>query len=275
MGCQSEVFIGDYLPFSICTHDVETGDVTDADSLPTYRIYENATQTAILNGTMAKLDDANTTGCYIAVVLASAANGFEDGKGYSIYIQAQVDGVIGAITLGFRAVQGFLHKDGNKTFSAATDSLEAISNALANPGVTTVTVLDGNKISVVPYTTWEFTLTGLTDLSGALANGVFFTVKELQSSADTAAILQVQEGVGLLRWNGAAAADASKATLTVGVGETSITVHVNASVTAITGPNTYVWDVKIVSTEGEDADQIATGQFYLTNEAVTRKLTTS
>lgn len=104
MGCPTSVIIGKNLTFSIVTHDPDTGVLTDAASAPTYRVYEEETATPILTGSMAKLDDANTTGFYTELVACTAANGFEDGKCYNIYIAATVDGDTGGITYGFRAM---------------------------------------------------------------------------------------------------------------------------------------------------------------------------
>ena len=61
MSCPSVVILGNNLTFSICTHDPDTGVLTDADALPAYRVYEDETAVPILTGTMAKLDDVNTT----------------------------------------------------------------------------------------------------------------------------------------------------------------------------------------------------------------------
>src|SRR3990170_1848662 len=98
MGCPSEVIIGGDLVFSITTHDPDTGVLTDADSAPIYRLYENEVATPILTGTMAKLDDANTTGFYAELVACTTANGFENGKTYSVYIEATVDAATGGIS---------------------------------------------------------------------------------------------------------------------------------------------------------------------------------
>lgn len=108
MGCPSEVVIGEDLVFSICTHDPDTAQVNDADSAPSYRVYEDETVPAILTGNMAKLDDANTTGFYTELIACTAANGFENGKTYSIYIEAMVDTVPGAISYAFKARSNFL-----------------------------------------------------------------------------------------------------------------------------------------------------------------------
>lgn len=104
MGCPSEVIIGDNLIFSICTHDPDTGVLTDADASPSYRVYEDETSTPILTGNMAKLDDLNTTGFYSELIACTVANGFENGKTYTIYIEATVDSDTGGICYGFKAI---------------------------------------------------------------------------------------------------------------------------------------------------------------------------
>lgn len=108
MGCPTECEIGTgrYVVFSVCCHDPDTGVLTDADAVPAYRIYEEETGTAILTGDMAKLDDANTTGFYTEAVECTSANGFENGKNYTIYISATVDGETGGICYAFKAYDG-------------------------------------------------------------------------------------------------------------------------------------------------------------------------
>jgi len=103
MGCPSEVEIGDNLVFSVCTHDPDTGVLTDADGAPAYRIYEDETDPPILTGTMAKLDDDDTTGFYTELIACTSGNGFENGKSYNIYIVATVDGDQGGVSFGFKA----------------------------------------------------------------------------------------------------------------------------------------------------------------------------
>lgn len=103
MGCPSFVIIGEDLKFSICTHDPDTGVLTDADAVPSYRIYEDETAGAILNGDMAKLDDGNTVGFYTEIISCTAGNGFEDKKTYTIYIEATVDSDTGGISYDFTA----------------------------------------------------------------------------------------------------------------------------------------------------------------------------
>ena len=101
MGCQSTVTLGNNLTFSICTHDPDTGILTDADNAPAYRVYEDETATAILTGTMTVLDTGNTTGFYTELIACTTANGFEVGKSYTIYIEATVDSDKGGIAYSF------------------------------------------------------------------------------------------------------------------------------------------------------------------------------
>ena len=103
MGCQSQVDIGAYLTFAICTHDPDTGELALADFDPLWRLYEDETVVPILQGFMATLDAPITTGFYTERVHCSLANGFENLKSYTIYIEAEVDGYVGGVAYGFVA----------------------------------------------------------------------------------------------------------------------------------------------------------------------------
>ncbi len=94
--------IDDNLTFVANTHRFDTGAATDADSAPSYYVYEDETTTALLSGSMAKLDDTNTTGFYSEQIALTAANGFEKGKSYSIYISATVNSITGTTNHTFQ-----------------------------------------------------------------------------------------------------------------------------------------------------------------------------
>lgn len=94
--------LDDLLTFPVNTHSSSTGAAADADAVPSYRVYEDETGTAILTGSMAKLDDANTVGFYSEQITLSAANGFEVGKSYTIYVSAIVGGVTGTLSRTFQ-----------------------------------------------------------------------------------------------------------------------------------------------------------------------------
>ena len=125
MGCPANVVIGDSLVFAVCTHDPDTGAQADADDLPIYRVYEDETATPILTGSMAKLDDGNTVGFYTESIACTVANGFEEGKSYTIYIKAEVDSDPGSIAYAFKC---------EPLSSIATAVWDALTTALTTVG---------------------------------------------------------------------------------------------------------------------------------------------
>jgi len=104
MTCPSSVVIGQNLVFSVCTHNPASARLTDADALPTYRLYEDEVAVPILTGTMAILDDAGTTGFYSELIACTTANGFEVGRNYTVYIEATVGTDTGGISYGFTVI---------------------------------------------------------------------------------------------------------------------------------------------------------------------------
>ncbi len=96
--------IDNVLTFTVNTHATATGAATDATGSPAYRVYEDENTAAILTGTMSKLDDANTLGLYSEQLTLSAANGFEVGKSYSIYVSATVSAVAVTMSHAFQVV---------------------------------------------------------------------------------------------------------------------------------------------------------------------------
>lgn len=81
---------------------------TDADALPTYRVYEGSSSGGaippLLTGTMVKRDDIGTTGFYEHGFLLSPSVGFEVGKVYTLLIAASVGGTVGNTTRSFQIV---------------------------------------------------------------------------------------------------------------------------------------------------------------------------
>jgi hypothetical protein len=102
MTCPSKIHVGENLVFGICTHDPDTGILTDADVAPAYRIYENENPVVVAVGNMARLDNPHTTGFYTELVACTIANGFRYERTYTIYIEATVGGDTGGIAYAFR-----------------------------------------------------------------------------------------------------------------------------------------------------------------------------
>ena len=90
--------------FDFITSHPSTGAATDADSTPTFAVYEEATDTDIgVGGNATKR--TSLTGNYRLTFTCSAANGFELGKWYSIIASATVNSVAGkCVVKTFRIV---------------------------------------------------------------------------------------------------------------------------------------------------------------------------
>jgi len=100
MGCPAQAILSKNLVFSITTRSSTTGAPADADTAPSYSIYEDETNTAILTGTMTK-PDALKTGFYTEQIAVSTANGFEIYKTYTVLVEATVSGILGNKTFNF------------------------------------------------------------------------------------------------------------------------------------------------------------------------------
>lgn len=133
--------IDDLLTFACNTHSAATGAATDADAVPAYRVYEDETGTAILTGNTAKLDDANTTGFYTEQITLSAANGFEKGKCYTVYISAAVATVTGTMHHNFQIEAevdaNAVSNIGSGVITATSINADAITAAKLHADVTT------------------------------------------------------------------------------------------------------------------------------------------
>jgi len=92
MSCPSQAILGQNFTFTLQSYN-SNGQPADCDSLPTYKIREEETGTAILSGTMSKLDDAETTGFYSEQIAITSTNGFELYKTYSIRYSATLSNV--------------------------------------------------------------------------------------------------------------------------------------------------------------------------------------
>lgn len=227
--------LGNNFTFGICTHDPSTAVLTDADSVPAYRIYEDETATPILTGSMAKLDDANTTGFYTKQIACTTGNGFEDGKTYTIYITATVGGSVGGGVVGL-AVE-------TATWSVATRTLTSNSTA---PG----TGLDSQLWTVYRGDTLSRTF------STIAADGTItkcqLTVKSHLRQADESSAIAIDSASGLLYLNGETSILTATFSYTTGV------LTVPAGTMAELKPADYEYDVQVWRTAVVSTIEIGT-----------------
>lgn len=247
MGCQSEVQLGRTLTWTVCTHDPDTGALTDADSAPLYRIYENTVGTAIMTGTMALLDDANTTGFYSERISVTTANGFEAYKSYNIYITAAVDGSQGGVGYGFVV---------DPASSSSSSSSSTAYELTARRGDTYKSASDNP-------------VTGLGDISARTK--LWFTVKMSTGLTDAQATLLIEETDGLTRLNGSGYGTAAHGSITVSdASNGDIAIEIDEAATDDLRPRSYPYDIQMLDSSG-DVTTLRTGTFTVQSD-VTRAI---
>ena len=175
--------IDDVLTFTCNTHTPSTGAVTDADAVPTYRVYEDETGTPILTGSTAKLDDAGTTGFYSEQITLSAANGLEKGKTYTIRISGTVGGVAGAMSHTFQIEA---EVDANVVSDKTGFGLAADQSAVTVGTVTLVTTTTTNS-DMRGTDSAALAATALTDVTWTDAKAAFLdhAISTVDTNVDT------------------------------------------------------------------------------------------
>lgn len=83
--------LGQTITLDLTTHNPLTGQVSDADALPTCEVFEDATDVAIISPAVTKR--VGKTGNYRVSFAITTANGFEEEKSYNVIAQAVVVGI--------------------------------------------------------------------------------------------------------------------------------------------------------------------------------------
>lgn len=87
-----DVPLGEVIYFDVTTHVASTGAISDADSTPSFAVYEEGTDTDIgVGGNLTKR--TSLTGDYRGSFTTTSGNGFEVGKWYSIIVSATVSSI--------------------------------------------------------------------------------------------------------------------------------------------------------------------------------------
>jgi len=117
------VSLGDSVYLHVGTSSVSTGAATNADSTPTVTVVEDGSALGY-SPTVTNV----ATGLYQVQIDATAGNGFEAGRRYSVYVAATVGGVTGRDGIGEFEV---LALDLNATLNATVSSRLALTQFLA------------------------------------------------------------------------------------------------------------------------------------------------
>lgn len=191
--------IDDNLTFYATTSRFDTGNGTDADSAPTYRVYEEETATPLLTGSMALLDSSNTAGFYSEQIALTTANGFERSKCYAIYLAGTVNSVNGVDCRVFQigAKVNAVAISGDTT---AADNLEAAADGTGYN-------LGGGSVVAASVTGAVGSVTGnvggnVTGSVGSVAAGGITAASIATGAIDadalaTDAVTEIRTGLGL------------------------------------------------------------------------------
>jgi hypothetical protein len=189
--------------FDVVMHSPSTGGISDGDSAPTFDVFEEATDTPILDDqTMTKR--TSLTGNYRGTFTASAANGFEVGKFYIVIATGTVGGVTGKVpALIFRLMPAeasagvpkvdLSHIGGDA--QSATD-LKDFADAGYDPAT--------NKVQGVVLVDTTTTLTNLPAITAnwlTAAGLAADAVTEIQSGLSTLDAAGIRTAVGLASAN--------------------------------------------------------------------------
>lgn len=146
---------------TVQTSSVTTGAATDAETAPTWRMYEDNTATPVTTGSFSTLNAQ--AGFYVAAITLAAAIGYEKGKSYSLRVAATVGAVIGA---DVHSLQIEAEVDAN----AVSVTVNANPVALAAGAITAGTITDG-AFSSSKFGAGFITAGSITD--GALTSAKF------------------------------------------------------------------------------------------------------
>lgn len=297
----------DSVIFYAQTSTPATGAETDADAVPSYRIYRNEVALPVVTGNMALLDDANTVGQYSEAVAVSTGNGFVVGDMCCIRVRALMAAVPGADDKTFRVVvrrTDDLAVPGSAmtlaagaiaaaTFAAgainaaaiATDAIDADALAadadteiatavwaysprtLTSTAAATTAAVAGSVITIHRGDNLSASLTGLGNI--AARTKLWFTVKTSLDDADTVSIIQIEETLGLVYLNAAAAGVPANGDITIdnaALGNITITLDEVETAKLAYSDNLY-YDVQMLTATG--VTTLTNGQCDITRD-VTR-----
>ena len=181
----------------------------------------------------------------------------------------EATGAVDGMTLTGTAGYGLQAAGGtNETDIGLCDVWLCTPRTLTSSGtVTVVSVVNGDKITVRPYSTWVINVNDVGSLVGRTS--LWFGVKDDPAiQADASSFLQVEETAGLQYINGAAGVGANATLVVTDPVAGDFTVTVNKSQTGVPPCDGRIWQLKVGIAGGADT-VIAEGEFNV-GQTVTR-----
>ncbi len=179
-------------------------------------------------------------------VLAAIGSPLQSGN----YVIPPTAAAIAATTAAVLFVDGAtnpLKVNSDHSVNSISTSTSPIS--IVVPAAVAIASQDPSVMTCLRGDTLRFTLPLLGDLSNRTK--LVFTAKANLNDSDSMAVLQVIEGVGLVRLNGSGQAISSTASLIVtGVSTGAVNLEIDASVTAALAVQDLVWDVQAILSTG-------------------------
>lgn len=139
-----------------------TGAAVDADSLPSFKVFENDNDTPLVLSGSAIAKRTGETGQYKITLPVTEANGFEEGKDYNVVLIATIGGVSGIKGIVARFQCGPIEAD-----VATVGGLPVGATVTPGAFLSRVTVMDGSVMNIVRGDTttiellapegWDFT----------------------------------------------------------------------------------------------------------------------
>jgi hypothetical protein len=167
--------IDDILQHKVQTSSFTTGAAIDADSVPTWRLYEDGTTTPVTTGSYTTFN--SMAGFYNAAITLAAAIGYEKGKNYYIRYSATVASVIGADVDTFQIEAEVDSNSVSVTVNANVSSITA--------GAITANAFTAGALQALTVGTLLGSVTVNATAAAAIVDGVWDEPKSGHTTADT------------------------------------------------------------------------------------------
>jgi len=116
--------LGDLIVLDFTVHNPTTGNVSDADELPTCEVFEGDDDVSILSPEVVKR--AGKIGDYRVSIIGSTGNGFEVGRSYNVIARAVAAGVTAKSRIGCFSLDSKRNADLDETIQWIKSNVGAI-----------------------------------------------------------------------------------------------------------------------------------------------------